>query len=149
LRLGIGGNEAGRAAAIALGAAIAPRILMQVRRSERIAGFGLACSALLLAAGLFASLSSSGIAIASALLTVAGVVASAGVAAFRGHPWDMSVWALLAAALPMFGIFYAIGLLLLRWVGQAIAGDLLIAIAAVLPVVTGFIALQSHRRATR
>jgi hypothetical protein len=119
-----------------------------LRASERVAVCGLTCSALVLAAGLIAKTSVSGVAIASVLLTVAAAVACAGAAAFRGHAWDLGVWALLAAALPLFAVFYGVGLTVLRSLGLAMAGDLLIAIAAILPVVTIFTAAHGHGHAT-
>jgi hypothetical protein len=118
------------------------------RNSERVAVCGLVCSGLVLAAGFMAKISTSGVAIASALLTMAGVVACAGVAAFRGHRWELGVWALMAAALPLFGAFYGIGLMILHSLGQAMSGDLLIAVAAILPVVTIFTAANHHEHTT-
>jgi hypothetical protein len=119
----------------------------ETRNNERVAVCGLACSALALAAGFIAKVSASGVAIASVLLTLAGVVACAGVAIYRGARWSLGVGALLSAALLVFGAFYGIGRLLLRALGQAMAGDLLIAVAAILPVVAIFSAANHHRRA--
>lgn len=121
----------------------------KMRNNERVAVCGLACSALVLAAGFIAKISASGVAIASVLLTLAGVVACAGGAIYRGQRWSLGVWPLLGAALSVFGAFYGIGRLLLRTLGQAMAGDLLIAVAAILPAVAIFTAANHHSQAPR
>jgi hypothetical protein len=114
---------------------------------KRLTTAGLLCSGLVLAAGLIAMLSPVGVAVASGLLTLAAFVGLGGVS--RREPGaDLAIWVLLAAAMPLFVAFYAIGLAILRRLGQATAGGLLIAIAALLIAATAFVALRRSKRAT-
>jgi hypothetical protein len=105
-----------------------------VSRRRRVAG--LSCSGLVLVAGFVALTNQLGIAIASGLLTLAGI---GGLAAFASakNPKAISSYAvLLAAALPLFFGFYIAGLQVLRVLGQAAAGGLLIVLSVVGAVVT-------------
>jgi hypothetical protein len=111
-----------------------------VNRRRRVAG--LSCSALILVAGVVALSNEVGIAIASGLLTLAGI---GGLAAFASakNPKAISSYAvLLAAALPLFFGFYIAGLQVLRVLGQAAAGGLLIGLSVVVAVVTFFVTAQ-------
>jgi hypothetical protein len=114
-----------------------------VSKRRRVAG--LACSALVMVAGVVALTNQLGIAIASGLLTLAGI---GGLAAFASakNPKALSSYAvLLAAALPLFFGFYIAGLQVLRVLGQAAAGGLLIALSVVVAVVT--VIVTAERRA--
>jgi hypothetical protein len=51
----------------------------------------------------------------------------------------------VAAALPTFGIFYAIGLFIFEHLGQAAGGGLLIAIGGLLAVVSGVALVRGQR----
>jgi hypothetical protein len=116
-------------------------------RTERLAQAGLASSLLVFIAGGVALVSAgSGVEIASVLLTVAAIVAAAGLAAARDpeRRVNIGIWIPIVAALPLFGIFYAIGLFLFRHLGQTFAGALLIAVAAILGVMSLFATV--HRR---
>jgi len=110
--------------------------------SERLLLSGLSCSVLVLAAGLIATLHRPGIAIASGLLTLAAIVAVAGFSNAKQRRWSVGHWVLLAAALPLFFALYGVGLSILRFLGQAVAGGLLIGIAALLATATGIVTLQ-------
>ena len=114
-----------------------------VSKRRRVAG--LTCSALVLVAGVVALTNQLGIAIASGLLTLAAI---GGLAAFASakNPKAASGYAvLLAAALPLFFGFYIAGLQVLRVLGQAAAGGLLIGLSVVIAVVTMLV--SADRRA--
>jgi hypothetical protein len=86
-----------------------------------------------------------GIEIASVLLTLAAIVVAAGLAAARDpdRRLNIGIWIPIVAALPLFGIFYAIGLFIFRHLGQTYAGALLIVVAVVLGVAS--LAAATHR----
>jgi hypothetical protein len=114
-----------------------------VNRRRRIAG--LACSALVLVAGLAAFANQVGVAIASGLLTLAAMGGLAGFASAKNPKTVSSYAVLLAAALPLFFGFYIAGLQVLRVLGQAAAGGLLIGLSVVVAVVT--LMVTAERRA--
>jgi hypothetical protein len=114
-----------------------------VSKRRRIAG--LSCSALVLVAGIVALTNELGIAIASGLLTVAGIGGLAAFASARNPKAVSSYAVLLAAALPLFFGLYIAGLQVLRVLGQAAAGGLLIGLSVVVAIVTFFV--TAERRA--
>lgn len=112
--------------------------------AKRLVQAGVACTALVLAAGVIALLSSYGVQIASILLTAAAIVAAAGLAAARdpSRRLNLGIWIPIAAALPLFGVFYAVGLFLFEHLGQTTASVLLIVVAAVIAAATLLAAVQ-------
>jgi hypothetical protein len=116
--------------------------------SERLLIAGLACSSLVLAAGVVAITSRLGIAIASGVLTVAAVVAIAGFAHAKNR-WSSGLWVLMAAALPLFFALYAAGLTILRSLGQTVAGVLLIVLAVLIAGGTAALSAQWRRQPPR
>jgi Zn-dependent protease len=123
--------------------------LKHLSASERLLVAGMACSTLVLTAGVIAMVNRLGIAVASGLLTVAAVVGAAGYAFAKNQPWNIGHWVLIAAGLPLFFGLYAVGLAILRSLGQVTAGGLLVAIAAVLATATGLIALKWRKPGLR
>jgi hypothetical protein len=119
---------------------------------ERLAQAGIASSVVVLIAGIVALvLPRAGIEIASVLLTAAAIVAAAGLAAARDpdRRLNIGIWIPIVAALPLFGIFYAIGLFIFKHLGQSYAGALLIGIAAVVGVTSLLATAQRHTPARR
>ena len=121
----------------------------QLAPSERLQLTGVICSALVLAGGVIARVDAHGIAIASGLLTLAGLAGAAGFAYAKNRPWGVGHLVLLTAAMPLFFGLYGIGQSILHSLGQAVAGGLLVAIAVVLAAATGIISLQWHRHELR
>jgi hypothetical protein len=97
---------------------------------------GVACSGLVLAAGIIATTNALGIAIASGLLTVAAIVGIIAIGIARAPGAAASYAVLIAAALPLFFAFYAAGFTVLRYLGQKTAGGLLMVIAILLAIAT-------------
>jgi hypothetical protein len=97
---------------------------------------GVACSGLVLAAGIIATTNAFGIAIASGLLTVAAIVGIIAIGIARAPGAAASYAVLIAAALPLFFAFYAAGFTVLRYLGQKAAGGLLMVIAILLAIAT-------------
>jgi hypothetical protein len=118
---------------------------------KRLVVAGAACSGVVLAAGLIALLSSRGVIIASVLLTAAAIIAAGGLAAARdpSRRVNIGIWLPIAAALPLFGVFYAIGLFIFEHLGQTYAGALLIAVAVIVAVASAFAASNRHTEARR
>lgn len=114
-----------------------------VSRRRRVAG--LSCSALVLVAGIVALTNQLGIAIASGLLTLGAIGGLAGFASARNPKAASGYAVLLAAALPLFFGFYIAGLQVLRVLGQAAAGGLLIGLSVLVAVVT--LVVSTDRRA--
>jgi hypothetical protein len=118
-------------------------------KSRHVAASGLTCSALVFTAGAIPTLGGAGNALASLLLTIAAVVGAEGIASARNRRWDFGIWVLLAAALPLLGVLYAIGRAILLAAGAPIAGGLLIGVATVIAATTAFATLKSERHASR
>jgi hypothetical protein len=116
--------------------------------SERLLTVGLACSSLVLTAGVVAIISRFGIIIASGVLTFAVIVGVAGFAHAKSR-WSSGMWALIAAALPLFFALYAAGLAILRSLGQTAAGGLLIVLAVLIAGATVAVCAQWRRQPPR
>jgi hypothetical protein len=110
---------------------------------------GLACSGLVLAAGIIATTNQLGIAIASALLTVAAIVGIIAIGLSRAPGAATSYAVLIAAALPLFFAFYAAGFTVLRYLGQKAAGGLLMGLAILVAIATQVATSTRHRHAPR
>jgi hypothetical protein len=117
--------------------------------AERLAVSAFVCGAIVLVAGVSALLSDWGVVVASVLLTLAAMVLAwgFGTARDRARRLDIGLLVPIVAALPLFGIFYAIGRLILAKLGQGMGGGLLIAIGALVTVGATVLALRSGRPA--
>jgi hypothetical protein len=100
-------------------------------------------------AGVLALASGHGVVIASVLLTLAAMVAAVGFgsARDRARRFDIGLLVPIAAALPLFGIFYALGRLIFAELGQGYGGGLLIAIGGLLGIASAILALRSRKPA--
>ena len=94
-------------------------------------------------------LSSAGVVVASALLTLTVVLAALafGTAQDRAGRVDIALLAPVVAALPLFGVFYALGRLIFAQLGQGYGGGLLIAIGALLALGSAVLALRRRKLA--
>src|SRR5262245_30586334 len=110
--------------------------------SDRFLIAGLFCSALVLLAGVVATTNTIGIAVASTLLTFASMLLVPALASLRAPGSGIAYSVLVAAALPLFFAFYGVGLAVLRYLGRGPAGQLLIALSAVLAVGTCVVAVR-------
>jgi hypothetical protein len=104
---------------------------------------------MVMVAGVVALLSKAGVVAASVLLTLAAMVVALGfgTARDRARRVDIGLIVPIVAALPLFGIFYAIGRLIFARLGQGVGGGLLIAIGAVLAIASTVLALRRRRPA--
>jgi hypothetical protein len=93
-------------------------------------------------AGLFALWGTVVVQIASILLTLAAILALAGFPWAQDRKLGWAIAVLIAAVLPTFGALYAIGLAILRHLGAAVAGGLLIAAGTTLMCVTAWYSLR-------
>jgi hypothetical protein len=102
-----------------------------------------------LGAGVAATVGGRGVIVASALLAVATVVAAGGFAVARDPSRRVNIGILIpiVAALPLFGIFYAIGMFIFSHLGQAIGAGLLFACAAGVAAVTGATSIRRRKAA--
>ncbi len=107
--------------------------------ASRLVTAGAICSALCAAAGIVAFSGPEALKLSSVLLVVAVVVALVGYAYadHRGLGWGALV--LVAATLPLFGVLYALGTVVMTHLGTTVAGGCLI--AAGIAVAGGTIAL--------
>jgi hypothetical protein len=104
---------------------------------------------MVMTAGVIALLSEAGVVIASVLLTLAAMVAALGFGAARDRAQRLDIGLLvpIVAALPLFGVFYAIGRLIFARLGQGVGGGLLIAIGGILAIASTLFALRARRPA--
>jgi MFS family permease len=116
---------------------------------ERLAVSGFTCGVMVMVAGVVALLSDVGVVVASALITLAAMVVALGFGAARDRArrFDIGLLVPIVAALPLFGIFYAIGRLIFARFGQGIGGGLLLAIGVVLAVASTVLALRDRKHA--
>ena len=104
--------------------------------NARLAATASACTLLVLAAGTAALLVAPGVLIASGLLTLTILVAIVGFAYASDRQAGMGLALLLAAALPLFLIFYEFGSRIMLLMGSGVAGGLLLGIGAALLLAT-------------
>jgi hypothetical protein len=86
-------------------------------------------SAVCAAAGVIALTGRGSLKLASALLVLALVVALVGYAYADNRGLGWGAIALVAATLPLFGVLYAVGAMIMTHLGAAVAGGALIALA--------------------
>lgn len=122
---------------------------MTLPHRERFALSGFLGSAFVILAGLLALVGRWSPSLPSILLTVAAIILVAGFGAARTRPrrFDIGLLLPIAAALPLFGLFYALGIFILDRFGQAVGGWLLIGLGAVLAATSTALALRHPRPA--
>jgi len=100
---------------------------------------------LVVTAGVIAIALSQGVFIASIILTATVLLAAIGLAFANDRDLGFGIALLVAAALPSFLLFQAIGLWILRSMGSQVAGGLLIGIGGLLLAVAIWMWLTVHR----
>ncbi len=104
------------------------------------------CSFLVVAAGIMALTGTTGVVVASVLLTFAVMAAIVGAAFSRDSEAGWGVAAVVAAASPIFLPFYLIGITIFKRLGASVAGGLLIGIGCAMAAATlWYAAKMSHR----
>jgi len=103
--------------------------MQKLSHASRLVTAGAACSAICAGAGILAFTGQDALKFSSGLLVVAIVVALVGYAYAdnRGLGWGALV--LVAATLPLFGVLYAIGAVIMNRLGATVAGGSLIALS--------------------
>lgn len=104
---------------------------------------------MVMVAGVVALLSHAGVVAASAVITLAAMVVALGFGAARdrGRRFDFGLLVPIVAALPLFGVFYAIGRLIFARFGQEVGGGLLLAIGGILAIASTVFALRDRKHA--
>jgi len=115
---------------------------MRLHSDQRLILIAALCSVIVVAAGLFALWGALGVQIASGVLTLAAIVACAGFPWAQNRKVGAGIVVLIAAVLPLFGAFYAVGLTIFRSLGSAVAGGLLIGAGTLLMNVTAWYAFK-------
>ena len=122
--------------------------MMPLNERQRRTVVGIISSAILASAGVIA-LQPSGVLVASVLVTFAVIVFGGGLAYASDRRLGMGVWLVIAATLPLFGLLYAIGASILRYLGPVVAGGALIVLAAALALMTAADVFAFRRAAPR
>jgi hypothetical protein len=108
------------------------RTLLGQRINRRLAVTMSLCAVVVMTAGTLAMSVAQGVLIASILLTGAFLIGVVGITYATDRVLGLGIAALLAAALPLFLGFQAIGLAILERMGPAIAGGALVVIGSLL-----------------
>ncbi|HEX2882365.1 MAG TPA: hypothetical protein VHO25_22750 [Polyangiaceae bacterium] len=108
------------------------RMLFGQRINRRLAVTMTLCAIIVMTAGTLAMSVAQGVLIASILLTGAFLVGVVGITYANDRVLGLGIAALLAAALPLFLGFQAIGLAILKRMGPAVAGGALVATGSLL-----------------
>jgi hypothetical protein len=108
------------------------RTLLGQRINRRLAVTISLCSVVVMTAGVLATIAEHGVLIASILLTGAFLVGLVGITYANDRVLGFGIAALLAAALPLFLGFQAIGLAILERLGPTVAGGVLVAVGGLL-----------------
>ena len=103
--------------------------MRNLSHASRLVTAGVACSAICAGAGIIAFTGQDALKVSSALLVVAAVVALVGYAYADNRSLGWGALALVAATLPLFGVLYAIGMVIMTHLGATVAGGSLIALA--------------------
>lgn len=106
--------------------------MLRRRPNPRLAATLSISAVLVTSAGAIAMVAERGVFVASIILTSTLLITAAGVAYASDRRLGLGVAALLAAALPLFLVFHVIGLAILRSLGPAVAGGLLIGLGGLL-----------------
>lgn len=123
--------------------------MRRLSENQRLTIVGAMCSLVVITAGIVALTGSTGVLVASVLLTASVVLAILGVAHARDHQLGWGLTALVAAALPLLFLLYGIGAWILGRFGPGIAGGLLIAIGTGIGLGTAAFSARTRRRAVR
>lgn len=97
--------------------------------ASRLVTAGAACSAICAGAGIIAFTGPEAVKVSSALLVLAVIVALVGYAYADNRRLGWGALALVAAVLPLFGVLYAIGFMIMTSLGAMVAGGALIGLA--------------------
>ena len=116
------------------------------RHIERRAIPAAACSVLVIAAGFVAFTGTTGVVVASAILTFAVMVGLVGAAFALDSEAGWGVAAVVAAALPVFLPLYLVGRTIFDRLGAGVAGGLLIGIGVAMAVATVWYSARLSRR---
>lgn len=103
--------------------------MQNLTHASRLVTAGAACSAICAGAGIIAFTGPEAVKVSSALLVLAVIVALVGYAYADNRRLGWGALALIAAVLPMFGVLYAIGLVIMSHLGSMVAGGALIALS--------------------
>ena len=103
--------------------------MQNLTHASRLVTAGAACSAICAGAGIVAFTGPEAVKVSSALLVLAVIVAMIGYAYADNRRLGWGMLALVAAVLPMFGVLYAIGLVIMQSLGAMVAGGALIGLS--------------------
>ena len=103
--------------------------MRNLSHASRLVTAGALSSAICAGAGIIALTGEGSLKLASALLVVAIVIALVGYAYADNRGLGWGALALIAATLPLFGVLYAVGAVIMSHLGVAIAGGALIALS--------------------
>jgi hypothetical protein len=103
--------------------------MRNLSHASRLVTAGGVSSAICAAAGVIAFTGPGSLKLASALLVLAVVVALIGYAYADNRGLGWGAVALVAATLPLFGLLYAVGAVIMTHLGAAVAGGSLIALS--------------------
>ncbi len=103
--------------------------MRNLSHASRLVTAGALSSAICAGAGITALTGEASLKIASALLVVAIVVALVGYAYADNRGLGWGALALIAATLPLFGVLYAVGEVIMTHLGAGVAGGALIALS--------------------
>jgi len=115
---------------------------------QRLAVTGTICSVLVLAGGFIAMIGTTGVLVASLLLSVAILSGAVGLAYSRNRELGWGLAALIAAGLPLFYLLYAAGAAILKQFGPGMAGGLLLILAVIIGVGSAMLWLRAARPPT-
>jgi hypothetical protein len=121
-------------------------VMHELPNKGRLAATAAVCSAMVMVAGLIALQGTTGIAIASVLLTGALIEALVGSAYSSDRRLGVGILALIAAGFPLFVGLYVIGLQIFKRMGAGVAGGLLIGLGAGLALTALGLWLLSRRK---
>ena len=110
--------------------------MRNLSHASRLVTAGVACSAICAGAGIIAFTGQEALKLSSALLVIAVIVALVGYAYADNRRLGWGALVLVAATLPLFGVLYAIGMMIITHLGATIAGGSLIALAIAVAAAT-------------
>lgn len=119
--------------------------MQNLSHASRLVTAGGVSSAICAAAGATAFTGQSSLKLASALLVLAVVVALVGYAYADNRSLGWGAIALVAATLPLFGVLYAVGAVIMSQLGTAVAGGALIALSIAMASLTVALLSRSAR----
>ena len=119
--------------------------MRNLSHASRLVTAGALSSALCAGAGIIVFTGEGSLKVASALLVVAIVVALVGYAYADNRGLGWGALALIAATLPLFGVLYAFGALIMAHLGAAVAGGALVAFSIAAASLTVGVLLRAAR----